>query len=61
MAPFVDTPLAGEGEWSPTGRTGARHAGVYTAFMRPDPIHTSLVAGFMWMDPKLLKRCTSRA
>jgi len=55
MAPFVDTPLAGEGEWSPTGRTVLGTPGVYTAFMRPDPIHTSLVAGFMWMDPKLLK------
>jgi hypothetical protein len=55
MAPFVDTPLAGEGDWSPTGRSVLGTPGVYTAFMRPDPIHTSLVAGFMWMDPKLLK------
>jgi Phosphodiester glycosidase len=55
MSPFVDTPLPGEGEWSPTGRTVLGTPGVYTAFMRPDPIHTSLVAGFMWMDPKLLK------
>jgi hypothetical protein len=55
MNPFVDTPVAGEGEWSPTGRTVLGTPGVYTAFMRPDPIHTSLVAGFMWMDPKLLK------
>lgn len=55
MAPFVDTPLPGEGEWSPTGRTVLGTPSVYTAFMRPDPIHTSLVAGFMWMDPKLLK------
>ena len=55
MAPFVDTPLSGEGEWSPTGRSVLGTPGVYTAFMRPDPIHTSLVAGFMWMDPKLLK------
>jgi hypothetical protein len=55
MSPFVDTPLAGEGEWSPTGRTVLGTPAVYTAFMRPDPIHTSLVAGFMWMDPKLLK------
>jgi hypothetical protein len=55
MTPFVDTPLAGEGEWSATGRTVLGTPAVYTAFMRPDPIHTSLVAGFMWMDPKLLK------
>jgi hypothetical protein len=55
MNPFVDTPLAGEGDWSATGRTVLGTPAVYTAFMRPDPIHTSLVAGFMWMDPKLLK------
>ena len=54
MSPFVDTPLPGEGEWQPTGRSVAGVPSVYTAFMRPDPIHTSLVAGFMWMDPKLL-------
>jgi hypothetical protein len=55
MRPFVDTPLPGEGAWEPTGRTVLGTPGVYTAFMRPDPIHTSLVAGFMWMDPKLLE------
>ena len=55
MSPFVNTPLPGEGDWSPTGRTVLGTPSVYTAFMRPDPIHTSLVAGFMWMDPKLLK------
>lgn len=54
MNPFVDTPLPDEGVWQPTGRTVAGIPAVYTAFMRPDPIHTSLVAGFMWMDPKLL-------
>ena len=55
MQPFVDTPLPGEGAWEPTGRTVLGTPALYTAFMRPDPIHTSLVAGFMWMDPKLLK------
>ena len=55
MAPFVDTPLPGEGTWEATGRTVLGTPAVYTAFMRPDPIHTSLVAGFMWMDPKLLR------
>ena len=55
MQPFVDTPLPNEGVWEPTGRTVVGTPALYTAFMRPDPIHTSLVAGFMWMDPKLLK------
>ena len=55
MQPFVDAPLPGEGVWEPTGRTVLGTPALYTAFMRPDPIHTSLVAGFMWMDPKLLR------
>src|SRR4029453_8385751 len=55
MNPFVDTPLAGEGEWSATGRTILGTPAVYTAFMRPDPIHTSLVAGFLWVGPKIFK------
>lgn len=55
MQPFVDTPLPGEGTWEPTGRTVLGTPALYTAFMRPDPIHTSLVAGFMWMDPELLE------
>jgi len=55
MQPFVDTPLPGEGAWEPTGRTVLGTPAVYTAFMRPDPIYTSLLSGFMWMDPKLLK------
>ena len=28
---------------------------VYTTFMRPDPVHTSLVTGLAWMDTKLLR------
>jgi hypothetical protein len=55
VRPFVETPLPNEGVWEPTGRTVLGTPSVYTAFMRPDPIHTSLVAGFMWMDPRLLK------
>jgi hypothetical protein len=55
MRPFVDTPLPAEGTWKPTGRQVLGTPAVYTAFMRPDPIHTSLVAGFMWMDTRLLK------
>jgi len=58
----VDTPtpvrllaspaLPGEGQWQPTGRTGADGLPLlYTTFIRPDPIHTSLVTGLAWMDP----------
>src|SRR5262249_41073101 len=55
MAPLVKVPLPGEGVWQPTGRRVAGLPAVYTAFFRPDSVHTSLVAGAMWMDPKLLK------
>jgi len=55
MVPVVTTPLAGEGVWQPTGREVQGLPAVYTAFLRPDPVHTSLVAGAMWMDKELLK------
>jgi len=54
LQPFT-TPLPGEGVWSPTGRTVKGLPGVYTTFMRPDPVHTSLVTGLAWMDTKLLR------
>jgi hypothetical protein len=52
--PFT-TPLPDEGVWKPTGRTVQGLPGVYTTFMRPDPVHTSLVTGVAWMDTKLLR------
>jgi hypothetical protein len=55
MQPLVTTPLPGEGVWKPTGRTVAGLPAVYTAYFRPDAVHTSLVAGAMWMDTTLLK------
>lgn len=54
VAPFT-TPMPDEGVWQPTGRTVQGLPGVYTTFMRPDPVHTSLVTGLAWMDTKLLK------
>jgi hypothetical protein len=55
MQPLVTTPLPGEGQWTPTGRTVQGLPGVYTTFFRPDAVHTSLIAGAMWMDTTLLK------
>jgi Phosphodiester glycosidase len=55
MQPLVTTPLPGEGLWTPTGRTVQGLPGVYTTFFRPDAVHTSLVAGAMWMDTTLLR------
>src|SRR5258708_7225744 len=48
--------LPGEGQWQPTGRTGADGLPLlYTTFVRPDAIHTSLVTGLAWMDPKRVR------
>ena len=46
--------LPGEGSWSPIGRDSAGCPAAYSAFVRPDNVHTSYVAGIVWMDPKLL-------
>ena len=49
-------PLPGEGVWHPVGRTASNgSAAVYEAFVRPDSLHTSYVAGLAWMDPSLLR------
>jgi Phosphodiester glycosidase len=55
MQPLVTSPLPGEGVWHPTGRTVAGFPAVYTAYFRPDAVHTGLVAAAMWMDTTLLK------
>jgi hypothetical protein len=55
LQPLVTDPLPGEGAWKPTGRTVGGVPAVYTTFFRPDAVHTSLVAGAMWMDTMLLK------
>ncbi len=48
--------LAGEGVWHAVGRTGPHGIPTtYEAFVRPDALHTSFVAGVAWMDPTLLR------
>jgi hypothetical protein len=48
--------LPGEGQWQATGRRALDGLPfLYTTFMRPDPVHTSLVTGLAWMDPKLVR------
>jgi hypothetical protein len=54
MQPLVAAPLAGEGVWTPTGRTVEGLPAVYSTYFRPDQFHTSLVASAMWMDTTLL-------
>ena len=45
---------AGEGQWHPAGRLVDGLPAVYEAYLRPDAVHTSVVAGVAWMDTKLL-------
>ena len=54
IAPFALPAISGEGDWHPIGRTLHGIPTMYETFMRPDPIHTSVVDGVVWMDTKLL-------
>jgi uncharacterized protein YigE (DUF2233 family) len=54
LTPFAHPSLKGEGKWTPAGRLVDGTPAVYTTFMRPDAIHTSVVDGVAWMDTKLL-------
>ena len=55
IVPLASPPLPGEGQWHPAGRTVGGIPALYEAFLRPDTVHTSLVAGVVWMDPMLLR------
>ena len=55
IPPLASPAIPGEGVWHPVGRTVHGLSAVYEAYMRPDPIHTSLVVGVAWMDTKLLR------
>ena len=55
VAPLASPALPGEGQWHPAGRTVGGLPAVYEAFLRPDAVHTSLVAGVAWMDTRLLR------
>ncbi len=54
IQPFVATPLAGEGQWR-TISTVNGHPAIEAAYLRPDAVHTSLVAAVAWIDPKVVK------
>ncbi|MHB8190249.1 MAG: phosphodiester glycosidase family protein [Ferrimicrobium sp.] len=54
VRPFVSPALPGEGKWTPEGHTVDGVPGVYVTLMRPDAVHTSLVAGLAWMDPHVV-------
>ena len=55
MTPLVSQPLPGEGVWQPKGRQVDGVPALYETFLRPDAVHTSLVAGVAWMDTELLQ------
>jgi hypothetical protein len=55
IEPFANPPIPGEGVWHPVGRKVDGLSAVYEAYLRPDPIHTSVVVGVAWMDTKLLR------
>ena len=55
LHPIVPGPVDGEGQWTPVGRLVGGVPAVYSTYLRPDPVHTSLLTGVAWMDTKLLK------
>lgn len=48
-------PLPNEGVWQPAGPLVGGVPAMYTTQIRPDPVHTSLLEGLAWMDPKLVR------
>ncbi len=48
-------PAANEGVWLPVGPMVGGAQPMYSTQVRPDSIHTSILDGLTWMDPKLLK------
>ncbi|HEY4005638.1 MAG TPA: hypothetical protein VGM60_10710 [Pseudonocardia sp.] len=55
MTPLTHSPaLPGEGVWHPVSTVRGRPA-VQVATLRPDPAHTSFLAGLMWIDPTLVR------
>ena len=49
------TPVANEGVWTPVGPIVGGAQTMYTTQVRPDSVHTSILDGLVWMDPKLVK------
>ena len=51
ITPIASPPVFAEGVWQPAGRAVDGTPVLYTTFMRPDAVHTSLVTGLAWIDP----------
>lgn len=50
VAPLVSDPLPGEGLWQPTGLLVDGRPRLWVTFVRPDAVHTSLLAGVAYLD-----------
>jgi Phosphodiester glycosidase len=55
IPPLVADPSAGEGQWRPLGRLVDGVPAMYVTYLRPDAVHTTLLTGVAWIDPKLVK------
>ena len=55
ITPIASGTLTNEGHWQTVGRLVDGIPTVRVAYLRPDPVHTSLLAGVMWMDTTLLR------
>ena len=45
--------LPGEGVWKPVGPSVGGASTMYATQVRPDAVHTSVLDGLVWIDPKL--------
>ncbi len=48
-------PVANEGIWQPVGPLVGGAQSMFTTQVRPDSVHTSVLDGLVWMDPKLVR------
>ena len=54
IVPLALPTLDGEGVWHPVALASGGMAAIYTTYLRPDPVHTSITTGVAWMDTSLL-------
>jgi hypothetical protein len=54
VVPLATPSLDREGVWDPISLASNGMAAVYSTYLRPDPVHTSITTGVAWMDTSLL-------
>ena len=50
ILPLADHALPGEGVWQPSGRVVNGRTAMWITYLRPDVVHTSLLAGVAYLD-----------